>query len=225
MISHQKEGIYIRYNKQGAKTSTNNRLLQGNALNRRYKKSLIIMLFLYTLTGITSVPCVRAQGAGVIVASGDLEGYPQYLRGMIDIFQLNDTDPEADHYRIYIQVHSNSDPLWRIFEGFSFNIKCNPGGMIRRWDAQLFTLKMANCNFLRWTIERTEGELTNEFRLIALGYQTTWCDIVVELKVPNDAGLDISVTVTIQWPKPDKETPTTYESGIWSEQIADLSPG
>jgi len=188
---------------------------------------LLVLFFISLIIGFSVGPCITAQFDGVIVASGDLDGYSESLRGMVDVYQLNDSDSETDYYLVNIRVNSISDqPLfWRLFEGFSFQIECNQGGMIDRWDAQLITMQMANFNFLRWPVVNLEGILTNDFQLIVLGYHTTWCEIVVELIVPNDDGLNLSVTVTIQWPKYDKEIPTIYESGSWSVQIADISPG
>ena len=50
------------------------------------------------------VPCITAQFTGVIVASGELDGYSESLRGMVDVFQLNDSDSEADYYRVNVWV-------------------------------------------------------------------------------------------------------------------------
>ena len=195
--------------------------------NKRCRKLLLVLFFISLGIGFSMVPCITAQFTGVIVASGELDGYSESLRGMVDVFQLNDSDSEADYYRVNVWVTSISDQplIWRLFEGFCFKIECNQGGIIDRWDAPLPTMQMANFNFLRWTIVNHEGILTNEFQLIALGYQTTWCDIFVEITVPNDDGLDLTVTVTIQWPKYDKEIPTVYEAGSWSVHVADISSG
>ena len=221
------EGTSIHYHWEEAETSSNKQISKTRAVYKRFRKSLFVLFFISLIFGFSVVPCITAQFTGVIVASGDLEGYSESLRGMVDVYQLNDSDSEADYYLVNVMVSSIGDQplIWRLFDGFCFEIECNQGGMIDRWDAQLFTMKMGNFNFLRWTIVNHEGILTNEFQLIALGYQTTWCDIFVEIIVPNDDGLDLSVTVTIQWPKYDKEIPTVYEAGSWSVYVADISPG
>ena len=200
--------------------------MQCNSITRG-KKILFLTISILFLTGFLLIP---AASADTIVAHANVTGNLGKFQSSIYIWQCEDAVGNKDFYAIRVFTWS---PY--LFGNIKVNVKFTQSGAVDYWAPPqgwypfpmpfTFTFFQVGFGFYTYGTIYYTGQFTNDFTQIQSGFSLFNHEVGMGLWVPDDAGLDVTITIKVGWPRPGPpHGPLFWETASKTFHIDDLWP-